>query len=284
MSDGAAAQIETLGAELRSLKDVFGTEYIWQGDARYWGRRSPLLFPVIGEQKGGYYAYAGKRYSIGRHGFARDREFEVVTSEKSRAVLSLVSDDSTLAVYPFRFRLYVSFELEGTVLTVSYRVENTGECQMFFSIGGHTGYNCPLVDGDSFEDYLIEYEKPETFDRLIVGPDGLYTGESEPFLKGERSFGLSHVLFSRDAIVPSRLLSRRIDLVSRRTGRGVRVEFGDFKTLAVWSAGDAPFVCLEPWNGRASGSDDGPSLEEKHGIVCLSEGSFYGVSHSISLL
>jgi Galactose mutarotase and related enzymes len=284
-SDGAAVKVETTGAELVSFQDVFGLEYIWQGDGTHWSKHSPVLFPIVGAQKNGRYLYDGNEYAIGRHGFARNMEFEVLAQERSRLLLSLSSNAQTRAAYPFKFRFQVAFSLENTVLAVEYRVENTGDVELPFSVGGHTAYNCPLHADESFEEYLVEFEKTESFSRMLLSEDGLFTGELLPFMQNGRSFALNHGLFSQDAIVPDRLQSKSVSLINRKTGRGVQVDYPDFDNLAVWSQnGDAPFVCLEPWNGRASGIGDGPALGDKPGLIRLAPFSRYGARHTISLL
>lgn len=284
MSDGAVAQIDTKGAELISLKDIFGTEYIWQGDEKYWNRRSPILFPIIGEQKDGQYEYNGKIYSISRHGFARDMEFTVINNIRERIILALSSDESTLKKYPFNFRLQVTFSLESAVLNVEYLVQNTGDSNMLFCIGGHTAYNTPLLPDEQFEDYYIEFEKQENFNRMLLNDNGLYSGKTRHFLEG-RSFQLNHSIFDDDAVVPDKLDSKSVSLVSRKTGRGIKVDFPDFENLAIWSPkGDAPFVCLEPWNGQASNESDDINLYSKKGIIELKAGGFYSASHTITLL
>ncbi|MEG6571275.1 aldose 1-epimerase family protein [[Clostridium] cellulosi] len=284
MSDGAVAQIDSKGAELISLKDIFGTEYIWQGDEKYWNRHSPILFPIIGEQKNGQYEYNGKIYSISRHGFARDMEFKVINHTRDRIILALSFDENTLKKYPFNFRLQVTFSLESAVLHVEYLVQNIGDSEMFFCIGGHTGYNVPLMPDEKFEDYYVKFEKHENFNRMLLNENGLYSGKTRHFLDGD-SFQLNHSIFDDDAVVPDKLNSKSVSLVSRKTGRGVTVEFPDFDNLAIWSPkGDAPFVCLEPWNGQASDESDDINLCSKKGIIELKAGGFYSACHTITLL
>jgi len=285
MSDGAVIQIETRGAELQSVKDIFGTEYLWQGNSKYWAGRSPILFPIIGTQKNGEFEYAGNTYPTKNHGFARYSEFEVLRQNKDSILLSLSSNEDTLRIYPFKFSLQVEYALKGTVLEVEYRVANTGKEDMLFSIGGHTGFNCPLLPDENFEDYTVEFEKNETTVRMLLNDKGLYDGLTMPLFDGNRDFRLDHSLFELDAIVPEHLESKSVTLKSLRSGRGVRLDYGDFDNCAVWSArGDAPFVCLEPWNGIASSVDDSGRLEDKKGIIKLSVGQLYRVSHTISLL
>lgn len=285
LSDGAAVKVETKGAEIQSFQDVFGLEYIWQGDGLHWSKHSPVLFPFIGALNNGRYLYNGSEYEMGRHGFARDMDFEVLMKERSRLLLSLSPNAQTRAVYPFKFRFQVAFTVEHTALAVEYRIENTGDVELPFSVGGHTAYNCPLHPEESFEEYTVDFEKPESFSRLLLNGDGLFSGETLPFIQDSRSFALTHTLFDLDAIVPDCMNSRTVTLMNKKTGRGVQVDYPDFENLAIWSqAGDAPFVCLEPWNGRASGTYDGPALEDKQGLIRLSPFSRYSARHTISLL
>lgn len=284
-SDGAAVKIETKGAELQSFKDVFGLEYIWQGDDKHWSKHAPVLFPIVGTQKDGYYLYNGNSYKITRHGFARDMEFEVLANTKNHVLMSLSPNEKTRELYPFNFRFQVGYTLEHTSLAVEYRVENTGDTDLLFSVGGHTAFACPLHEEESFEEYVVEFEKPESFSRLLTTEAGLFTGEKLPFLENANNFSLRHDMFDLDVIVPDKLVSKSVSLVNKKTGHGVQVDYKDFDTLAVWSQkGDAPFVCLEPWNGFASGVNDSQSLEEKPGINRLAPFSRYSATHTISLL
>ena len=81
------------GAELQSLQKD-GKEYLWHGDATYWGRRSPILFPMVGKVYGGVFHVEGKEYPMGQHGFARDSEF---VKDGERYVL----DGCPLEKYPY---------------------------------------------------------------------------------------------------------------------------------------------------------------------------------------
>lgn len=283
--DGATAQIETKGAELQSLKDIFGTEYIWNGDAKYWGRRAPVLFPIIGKQIDYKFEYDGKFYPMKNHGFARDSEFEMISQNKNSITFSLVYDEETLKIYPFKFRFQVIYTLEGAELTVEYRVANLDDKDMYFSIGGHTAFNCPLMPQEKFDDYIVEFEKDEYDNRILLGNDELYSGKTMPLFNGNRSFRLSHPLFDNDAIVPDHIESKSVTLKSTLSGRGVRLDYEDFENLAVWSIrGESPFVCLEPWIGRASSVGDSHRIEDKYDIIKLAEGSFYKAAYKIFML
>ncbi len=284
ISDGAAARIDTFGAELRSLRDVFGTEYIWNANPRFWKRSSPVLFPFIGVQQNGGFFYESRFYAMPKHGFARDLEFTPLRSERSSALFALSDSEETRKVYPFPFRFEIGYALEGPALSVEYRVYNTGDGPMYFYIGGHTAYNCPLLPEERFEDYEVRFSQEEHTKRLLLRDDGMFEGTA-PLFDGASVLPLNHELFSVDAVVPEKLRSRSVTLKSRRSGRGVQLDFDGFETCAVWSPrGEAPFVCLEPWNGRAPAVGENNELTEKPGILRLGAGETYRVSHRISLL
>lgn len=171
-NDQLIAEIAEHGAELISLKSKeHGLEYIWQGDPAYWGRHAPVLFPFVGRLKDDQYVYQGKTYQMGQHGFARDMDFEVIEHGQEMASFILRSTPETLEKYPFDFELVISYELGGDGITVHYQVANTGEKEMFFSIGGHPAFNVPLEEGLSFEDFYLAFSPLKSRLRLpLKGP------------------------------------------------------------------------------------------------------------------
>lgn len=72
-------QVKNAGAELCSIKDKAGTEYLFDANPAYWGRSAPVLFPFVGSLKNKSFVYEGKSYQMGQHGFARDRDFSLCT-------------------------------------------------------------------------------------------------------------------------------------------------------------------------------------------------------------
>ena len=113
------------GAELQSIQKE-GKEYLWQGDARFWGRRSPVLFPCVGRVWNNVYRHNGKTYEIGQHGFARDMDFERVHQTEDEITYRLESTDETLSKFPFPFELGISYQLKGNRVIVKWQVRNTG--------------------------------------------------------------------------------------------------------------------------------------------------------------
>ena len=119
-----AIKVAEMGAELQSVKDNEGREYMWQaGDL--WPRHSPILFPIVCSVNNDTYRVDGQAYHLPRHGFARDTEFTVVKQAENQVTLALHESEETLKVYPYRFNLAISYRLEGNKIHVIWHVENT---------------------------------------------------------------------------------------------------------------------------------------------------------------
>lgn len=281
----ARATINAKGAELTSFilkKD--NTEYIWQADPKFWGRHAPILFPIVGRLKDNTYRLKNQTYTMNQHGFARDLSFELVVSEANSCTFKLASNEVTLEKYPFLFELTVSYKLEGTSLEVRYGVQNTGEEIMYFSIGGHPGFNWPLIpEKEEQEDYVIEFSNAETADLLLID-GGLISNETRPFLRDESSFPLSSDLFDNDALVFANLKSDKVTLKSLKTDKFVEMKITGFPYLGIWSQlGSAPFVCLEPWFGLADEVSTDQDFTTKRGIQQLKANEKFSCAYTITI-
>ncbi|OKP82220.1 aldose epimerase [Paenibacillus helianthi] len=284
-SSSAQAEISTLGAELVSFtrKDT-GTEYIWSGDAAYWTGRSPVLFPIIGAVRSGEIKVQGQAYKLANHGFARRSEFTVVEASESRAVFRLTSSEHTLASYPFQFNLYITYTLNENTLKLDYRVENIDQQDIFFQLGTHPAFNCPLDENGSFSDYVLEFSETETLEREFLNSAGLrISGQSEPVLKGGRILPLTHEMFKDDALVFQNVASRQITLKSKLTAKSVAVSFEGFPDLGIWQKLNAPFLCIEPWQGFADRDTFDGELQDKEGVIALEPGATFASSLTIEI-
>ncbi len=276
--------VATAGAELQSIRGRDGVEYLWQGDPAFWPRRSPLLFPIIGALPGGTFSYAGKTYKLGNHGLARDLEFDLAgqSSDSLRYELGDAGGEAILALYPFRFKLAVTYKVSGDRLEVGYEVTNADSKRMPFSIGAHPAFRAPIGLGESREDFDLVFERKETVDRYFLNSDNLLTGESESFLRGSDEVPVSPDLFQRGAIVLKDHVSRKVTLRSRVSGRFVEVGFPDFPQLGIWSPkGDCPFVCIEPWFGVMPLAGSTQDLERKEGVRNLGPGAVFRAAYSV---
>jgi galactose mutarotase-like enzyme len=262
-------QVEVIakGAELKSVVNkLTGLEYMWTGDPAFWGKTSPILFPIVGTLKDNSYLYQEKIYSLSRHGFARDQIFGIVEQKKDLVVFSLSGTDSTHEKYPFDFELSVIYQVMGDSLEVTYEVRNKGRDFMYFSIGGHPAFKVPLTAGTAYEDYYLEFNEPEHAPRWPINAEGLIKEQPTPFLNNSAILKLHHDLFKEDALVFKNLKSNTVSIRSGTHAHGLDFSFDGFPYLGIWAAKQASFVCIEPWCGLADSENHDQRLTTKEGI------------------
>lgn len=281
------AAVDSLGAQLISLKRRDGRELIWTGDAKYWTGRAPVLFPIVGALRDGKACINGKTYEMGQHGFARHSEFGEVEQSPGKISLTLRDNPSTWRQYPFSFALTVTYTLSKNGYKTSFTVQNTGDGVLPFSVGGHPGFNIPVDENAAFEDYSIVFEKPETqhCPAIVMGKGLIDPSVCGFVLENEVEIPLKHNLFYNDALVFEDLNSRFVRIVNKATGHGIAMEFGGFPLLGIWSAqNDGPYVCLEPWTGCATRTDEGDEFIAKHRMTMLPPGEIFTREFRVSIL
>lgn len=284
-NDGLTVEVESQGAELMSIQTADGTEYLWQGDPKYWASRSPNLFPMVGRLNEARYTYEGKSYDITIHGFVRRAEMECVEHTPDRLVLALRDNDETRAVYPFAFEYRVIYTLSGSKIGVEYAVHNSDQKPIYFGLGAHPGFNVPLEPGFAFEDYYLEFAEAHTPNLQIFTETCLATGNKEPYpLVDDRRLPLRHHLFDNDALIFSDIC-RSLTLKCDQGCRAVQVDFPELPYLGIWHKPktDAPYVCIEPWLSLPGRCDEITALEKKEDFVCLQPGGDYSNSWSITI-
>lgn len=270
-NDHLIADINKLGAELRSLRSkATYHEYMWSGDSAYWGKTSPVLFPIVGGLKGDTYRYRGRSYHLGRHGFARDLEFEETRLSGTEAVFVLHDTPKTHESYPFRFKLAIRYRLKGKSLACHYEVHNPDGTQtLWFSLGAHPAFSVGERDASvAYDSHYLEFSEDEVLRRHLL-QGNLIADEVVDIPLEANKLKLSYALFESDALVMKDLKSRRIKLASEQTERGLEFAHEDFPYFGIWAAKGADFVCLEPWNGIADGVNHDQQLEKKEGILAL---------------
>lgn len=283
---GLTAKVNSLGAQLVSLKGENGFEYLWTGDPKYWAGQAPVLFPMVGALRGGKGTIKGKEIEMGQHGFARRREFTLKEKKETQVSLTLRADDETNQMYPFEFELTVTYTLNETGIETAFCVKNLGSGEMPFAIGGHPGFNVPVGEDADFEDYLIRFEREEhqKCPAIVMG-QGLIDPQKTAFELHGREIPLKHSLFYQDALVFEGLNSKKVQIVNPKSGRGIEMDFTGIPLFGIWSAAnDGPYVCLEPWTGCATRTDEGDAFEEKKNMIFLAPGGEERRSFSVSIL
>lgn len=281
-NDKLEISVRRLGAELTSLRTTDdNTEFLWQGDARYWKGQSTILFPIIGRLPDGMFELDGKLYEMEAHGFARDSEFELVESRPDMLVYRISWSDETLRQYPYKFEFHVKYKIEGNILRHRFMVENHDDRTILFSVGGHPGFNCPLYKNEKMEDYRFVFEKHEKLQRRIKR-EKLLSGKREWFLNDEKEIGISHSLFYNGAVILDGVRSNWLEIRNSRNSRIIKVGFKGFPYLGIWSTqNDAPFVCIEPWFGIDSSEGDSLDITKKEGLQRLMPGACFECEYSI---
>ncbi len=258
-------EINRFGAELARIYGKRNdTEYLWSADPKYWKRSSPVLFPFVGSLKNKEYRFEGKTYPMGQHGFARDMEFVIDSQSESEAWFSLTSNEETLEKYPFEFVLRVGYQLQGKELKVLWQVENPAQKEMYFSIGGHPAFMCPLKQEGKQSEYYLKFDSAKPLSYGLVNEQGLMM-ETEEILQTENGIvKITDNMFDRDALVIERRQATAVSLCTPDQKEYLTVRF-DAPLFGVWSpAGKgAPFICIEPWYGRCDRATFNGSLEER---------------------
>lgn len=274
--------VKSSGAELVSLKNTLtNMEYLWQGDPAYWGRRAPVLFPIVGRLADNRCRAEGRECSLTQHGFARDMHFDLVDQKDQTLIYSLKTSEETLKLYPYKFELIIKYKLEKNKLVIIYEVINCDDQTIWFSIGAHPAFRCPLLAKENFTNYFLEFEEKEKASRYLL-EDGLFTGETEPVLNNEKILNLSDDLFGKkDAIVFKGLKSTSVSLKSKKSSHRITMDFSGFPYFGIWTKG--PFICLEPWYGLADEKGFVGELKDKEGILSLKPEERFFCEHSVAV-
>lgn len=273
-NDHLCATVSEMGAELQSLRDKqTGHEYLWQGDARWWSGRSPILFPIVGGLWNGCYRLDGHETKLQKHGFVRRQPWHCTLHEAGRVRLEYDGSEADYALFPFRFNLAVTYTLEGRRLKAAFEVKNLDERDMHFQLGGHPALNLSGWNEEQEVDgYLLLEGKPESVRR--AGEQGCLEPESHPVpLTAEGLVPLSVATFAHEALIFDRRQIHAATLLDRDRHRVARVE----STAPVWlfwspQGVHTPFVCCEPWYGLCDPIGYDGSFADRAYTQCVQSG------------
>ncbi len=257
--------INRFGAELSSIfnKDT-KTEYVWNADEKYWKRHAPVLFPIVGSLKNKEYIYDGSKYPMGQHGFARDMEFEVISADESEAWFGLKYNEETLKKYPFQFYLQIGYKLVNNELKVTWKVVNEDDKKMYFSIGGHPAFLCPIASCGKQSDYSIKFDTKNNLKYSLLSADGLVEKENLVLENHDGYVKVTDNMFDNDALIIEGNQAHQVSLVKPDGKEYLTVTF-DAPLFGLWSPAkkNAPFICIEPWYGRCDKETFAGTLEER---------------------
>lgn len=287
-NDRLKATFDSFGAELMSLQDELGRNYLWYGDSTFWGRRSPILFPFVGKVRDGKYRYKGVEYTMGQHGFARDMEFELISQTEDEIWFALEATEETMQNYPFAFRLEIGYRLIENTLRAMWRVLNPAtEETLHFSIGGHPGFLCPLWENTEQNQYFLQLDvnEPEyhsaDMEKGLTLPDSWILKTENGRCRIEDGF---FDLGDKGTYIFENNQVKEVALLTPDGKPYVTVNF-DMPIVALWSPEkkQAPFVCIEPWYGRCDAIDFEGSLEERAWANQLAPGGVFEAHYDIRI-
>ncbi|AWI25979.1 aldose 1-epimerase family protein [Flavobacterium pallidum] len=277
ISNGATtATIHHKGAELISLES-YGREYIWEGRPDFWGKHSPVLFPIVGTLKNNTYTFNGNEYCMSRHGFARDMVFSLEQKTETVAVFLLQHDENTLKIYPFEFAFRIIYTISENQLEIAYRVSNLGNGTQYFSLGAHPAFALP----EAFGKYTLEINVVEPLLTNLLEND-LLSDTTVSIGLTDGKLALDYTLFEKDALIFRDAAFHSVTILENQKPL-LKVDFEDFPDLGLWTKINAPFLCIEPWFGYSDVVDTNQKFEEKHGIILLKPTENFNAKFKITL-
>jgi len=265
------------------LQDGQGRDLLWSGDPSVWAGRAPLLFPIVGELAGGRYQVGSSQYQLPRHGFARRRQFTVLTARTSEATFGLEADQATLQAYPFRFVLAVRFSLEGVRLSVAASIRNAGNGSLLASFGYHPAFRWPLPFDRARASHFIEFDQDEPEPVRRLDNEGLLTAVRYPTPVSGRRLALADDLFTNDALIFDAVRSRSVTY-GADLGPRIRVSYADAPYLGIWTKPGAGFICIEPWHGIADPAGFSGDFSTKPGVFTVAAGAERLIEMAIELI
>ncbi len=280
-NDKISIKVKSMGAELSSIYSIDKKrELLWQGDAAYWTGQSPVLFPIVGGLKDGFYLYKGKQYRLPRHGLARRREFELVSVDDDSIELVLNSDEETKELYPFDFELHVGYQLIEDGVEITYKVVNKTDGVMYFSIGAHPAFN---VDVDAGDAVLVAEESVDLSSYKMDVDKGLLYKEKFQVFESSDRVDMNFDWFKNDTLIFDSMALTAMSLFNRKSGDTIMVVFENFPYLGIWTP-NAPFLCIEPWHGVADFVNGNHRLVDKAGIERLEKGGVFSCLYKIEYI
>lgn len=279
--------VKHIGAELCSIKSLLsGKEYMWNANPKYWGSHAPVLFPIIGSLKNGEFLFENVKYSIPKHGLIRNnKELTVDATKCDRLIYSLKYNEKSLKLYPFKFEFHVSYILEENSIVIEHEVINhSDDNPMYFSVGGHAAFKCPINSNEEYSDYYLEFEKNERVETWDLQQDGLLGPNKRSLLKDKNKLVLTKELFEKGALIIKEHKSRKVYLKSKKSKQILLIEYPDFSNLAIWAIPGASFVCIEPWIGLPDNYDTNQDFTLKEGNIKLEKKKKFKASYTITIV
>lgn len=259
--------------------------YMWRRDPSQWASSAPILFPIVGALQNGECRIDGKTYKMNQHGFSRHSEYVANQLNDTEVVFTLESNEEILKQYPYLFKLEVTYRLEKNILVCDLKVTNVDKQDIYFQIGGHPAFACPFIEGESSNDYYLEFSDFETIGRKIINLENKgITHEKAPLFDHERRVFVRQELFSNDTIILENFKSNQVALKSLNHQKSIVVHMEKFTHLGIWAAKHVGgLMAIEPWFGHSDYEDFNGEFKEKEGIITLKANESFNAAFKIEI-
>jgi galactose mutarotase-like enzyme len=277
--------ISAKGAQMKSIRNKAGKEFLWQGSKDTWEDSAPNLFPYIGRLTKETYTFHGKEYHMGIHGFAMLKEFTIFEHNEESITFILEDDKETREQYPFSFQFCITYKLQGNEIMITYEVHNKDKETMYFGLGGHPGFNVPINDSLSFEDYVIEFDDQVEPIQIGMSEDCLVTENNKNFILEEGKYlQLKHDLFDHDAIILQNM-GDKVTLRSEKSKEEIMVSFPTMEYLGIWHwpKTEVDYICIEPWTSLPARKGMIEELTTQNDLIKLESKGKYNNTFSIRI-
>ncbi|MGC1206120.1 MAG: aldose 1-epimerase family protein [Flavobacteriaceae bacterium] len=285
-NDKLKISVKKIGAELCEIKSVkHKTDFMWDANPAVWGSFAPNLFPIIGALKEDTYTFENQKYTLPKHGFVRSNDHvKLIEQTANSLTFGLSYSEDSLKIYPFKFQFAITYTLKDNCIDVLHTIKNVDDKALFFSVGGHPAFKCPVFKDENYEDYSLEFETIENSkNHLINMENGLISSKTKSLFNNSNTIHLNHELFNEDALVYKDLKSRKVTLKSAKKGPILSVNFPDFSYLGIWAKPNGNYVCIEPWLGIADSETTNQNLKDKEGILKLDPNKTFKATYSIEI-
>ena len=272
------------GAELQSIQDADGNEYLWQGNPKFWGRRSPILFPIVCGLWDDCYRLDGYEYKMQRHGFARDMDFKLIAKTDRKVTFALEDTPETHRCYPYHFMLSITYRLDGNRIHVIWHVHNTERNEIHFQIGGHPAFMIPgMKEGDEVKG-TIRFDNTDKIERLIGNMNGCIIPGRFDVGSMDGIWHFNEDSFKEDCVIIDKSQVKQVSLLDENQKPVVTV---DMKTpcVGIWApyGKHAPFVCIEPWYGIHDKVEYRGDFRQKYLMNHLQPGASFLSEYTITI-
>ena len=282
-NDLVKIKINSFGAELKSLVSTqTGREYMWSSDPTYWKRSSPVLFPFVGRLNGQKYHYNGKTYEMTQHGFARDNEFEVLEKSDNRIAFVFTDNAQTRRIYPFGFKFIQEYELSGRKVIVRWKVINTDDKIMYFSVGAHPAFMCPLNAEE--KTCRLQFDVTGPLSYRFINSASLVADKTYSLPMKNNIWSFTKDVFDNDAFIFENYQMKSIAMLDENNKPYLTVHF-QAPAVGIWSPPhkNAPFVCIEPWYGRCDAAGFSGELQDREFGNSLAGGAEFITQYDIEI-